>query len=133
MTMNTPTQGPNDKSRFCPTCGGADVEVSQLAGGGASCNICGWSGKVEELLTFHFSHNLGSPEQVFQSFFLDLRGVVSQRFLEQIGKLLIKWGFIDLPIDRKLFARYVGGMCKGIVKGIFDTRKEIEKEKHAQP
>ena len=128
--LATPNTGPNDKGRFCPTCGGADIVASELAGGDASCSICDWKGKVEELATFHFSHDMGSAEQVFQNFFLDVRAIFSSQRLTEIGKVLLKWGFLDLPIDKKLFARYIGAMAKAMTKAIFDTRKEVEKERH---
>lgn len=131
--LSTPTAGPNDKGRFCPTCGGADVVASELAGGEGYCNICGWKGRVDELVTFHFSHDMGSTEQVFQNFFLDIRGIFSHELLEKVGTVLMKWGFLDMPIDCKLFARYVGAVAKAMTKAIFEVRKEVEKEKHKTP
>src|SRR5581483_8723434 len=76
--MNTQT---NDKARFCPACGGADVKASPLAGGDASCNICNWKGKVEELATFHFSHDMGGQEETFKHFFNDMRAFLSMETL----------------------------------------------------
>jgi len=123
-------KGPNDKASFCPACGCADVTTSTLAGGEASCNVCGWKGRVEDLAVFHFSHEMGSAEEVFRNFFLDVRSLITKSSAQQIGQLLLKWGFIDAPVDRKVFARYLGGIAQGIAKGVFETRQAIEKEKN---
>jgi hypothetical protein len=129
---------PNDKSRFCAACGGADVLASELAGGDASCNICGWKGTVEELATFHFNHNMGSPEEVFHRFFMDIRKLLGA-MAAPIGVVLIKWGFIEQPtaenatVIQKELARYVAGIGKAIAESITKTRADIEKERHRAP
>jgi hypothetical protein len=139
-----PNQQPNAQAWFCPSCGGADVTASSLSGGDARCNICSWSGRVEDLPTFRFSHDGGTPEEVFQRFFIDVRKLIAQQqFATAIGFLLIKWGFLDQPDPRtaaafgKVLARYVVEAAKAIVQSIADTRAAIEKEKHgdaaAQP
>jgi hypothetical protein len=118
-----------DKGLFCPACGGADVKASALAGGDASCNICNWTGKVEELATFHFSHDMGNQEQVFAHFFNDMRNLFSTAVAQGIGAVLLKWGFIDQPIDKKVFARYIGGIAQATVKSVLETRQALEKER----
>ncbi len=132
-----PNHQPTAQGYFCPACGGADVTTSSLAGGAANCNICSWVGKVEDLATFRFSHDGGTPEEVFQRFFIDVRKLLAQQqFATAVGFLLIKWGFLDQPDPKtaeafgKVLARYVGEAAKAIVKSIADTRAAIEKEKH---
>lgn len=124
--IRTPSQ---DKAHFCPACGSADVKASALAGGDAACNICNWTGRNEELATFHFTHEMGDSEQVFAHFFNDMRSVLSQHFAEAIGRVLLKWGFIGLPIDKKILARYLGAAAKGVVSSILTVRQELEKER----
>jgi hypothetical protein len=130
---------PNAKALFCAGCGSADVTTPTLAGGVASCNVCGWKGAVEELAVFHFTHDLGSPEQVFQQFFLELRKLLSREFAQGIGQLLIKWGFLEQPTPKNLstvqqhLGRYVGGIAKAIAESVVKTRAAIEKEKHESP
>lgn len=127
---------PNDKALFCAACGSADVTTSALAGGDASCGVCGWRGKVEDLAAFRFSHNLGSAEQVFHAFFIDVRTLLSRQFAQEAGKMLIKWGFMDAPDDKNLLEvqktlmRYIAGIAKAVVESIADTRAKLEKEKH---
>ena len=114
------------------------MTASSLAGGAAQCNICSWSGKVEDLPTFRFSHDGGTPEEVFQRFFIDVRKLLAQQqFATALGMLLIKWGFLDAPDKTtvqaftKHLARYVGEAAKSIVQSIAATRAAIEKETHS--
>lgn len=134
-----PNNQPTDKGYFCPVCGGANVTASALAGGEAKCNICTWTGKVEELATFRFTHDMGSPEEVFKAFFMDMRKVMAKHFATVMGQMLIKWGFMDAP-DKKNHAqivrvlnRYMGSISQAVCKAIIAERQAIEREKHGEP
>ena len=118
-----------DRVWWCPRCGSASVNASTLAGGAASCNVCDWKGAVEELLTSNFQHDLGSPEAVAHTFFLDVRRAISPpQFSVEICKLLIKWGFMSSP-NPQVLARYMGAIAKGMVGGIIHERQAIERER----
>jgi hypothetical protein len=133
-----PNSQPTAAGYFCPTCGAADVTASGLAGGAAKCNVCTWTGTVEELATFRFTHDMGSPEEVFRAFFADMRRLISQEFAIAVGQLLIKWGFMDAPDAksreqvRRTLARYVGVSAKAISEAIIRERQVIEREKHVK-
>ena len=136
---SNPNSRPTDKGWFCPTCGAADVTASALSGGGAKCNVCTWAGKVEELATFHFTHDMGTPEEVFRAFFMDMRKVMAQHFSVVMGQMLIKWGFMDAP-DKKnheqvqrTMARYMGAISQAVCKAVVTERQAIEREKHGDP
>ncbi len=124
-----------DKAWFCPACGGSDVTASALAGGNANCNTCTWKGAVEELPTFFFTHDMGTPEEVFRAFFLDTRKLLGSTFATQFGHLLIKWGFLDAPDGKnnaqvvKVLSRYVGAITKAVVTTVVSERQAMEKEK----
>jgi len=130
-----PNSSTDSRAYFCPACGSANVNASSLAGGSANCNICTWKGTVEELPTFVFQHDLGGPEEVFRTFFLDIRKLLGQHFATQIGHLLIKWGFLDAPTPEnqqrviKTLSRYVAAITKAAVVAIVEERKAMEKEK----
>jgi hypothetical protein len=143
--VTTPANGnanPNhqegDKGWFCPTCGAADVTASTLAGGDARCNVCTWKGRVEELATFHFQHGMGSPDQIFRAFFMDMRKVMAREFSSSMGLILIKWGFMDAPDGKNMkkvqrtLARYLGAISQAVVKAIVAERQAIEKEEHGE-
>lgn len=124
------------RAYFCPACGGANVDASALSGGSAKCNVCTWTGTVEELPTFIFQHDLGgTPEEVFRTFFLDVRKLLGSHFATQIGHMLIKWGFLDAPTPQnqqrvvKTLGRYVAAITKAAVVAIVEERKAMEKEK----
>lgn len=127
-----------DKGYFCPSCGGALVEVSSLAGGAAKCGTCTWEGRVEDLAVVPFEHGFTSQEEVLRAFFLDIRKfLATQAVLLEFGRLLIKWGFLKgtsvkggYTIDPKEYARYVGAMAKAVVSSVVEVRAEIEREKH---
>lgn len=131
-----PNNTPNAKAWFCPTCGGADVTASSLAGGDATCNICGWKGPVEGLAVFHFNQDMGSQEQILRNIFMDLRKMMGVAFAQQLGTVLMKWGFMDVPDGSnqaatvKLLSRYTAAAARGILKGVIEERGTIEKEKH---
>lgn len=128
----------NSRALFCTACGSADVVASSLAGGEASCNVCSWKGKVEELAVLPFGHNMGDAQQVFRSFFLEIRTLMSMQFGRDFGALLIKWGFLEQPTPknadkvRKVLARYVAGAAKAILESVAKTRADIEKEEHRE-
>jgi hypothetical protein len=60
---------------------------------------------------------------------LDVRQLIAKDTATDLIKLLMKWGFIGQMIDKQEVARYLGGIAKGIMHGIVETRQEIEKEK----
>jgi hypothetical protein len=136
----TPTNAQTtDVAWFCAQCGAADVSVSALAGGAAKCNVCSWQGKKEELAALPFAHDLGSPDAVFQQFFSDIRRLLSQQFAQDVGRMLIKWGFLEAPTPKnakktqQILARYIATIAKALAASIVTTRAELEKEQHAPP
>lgn len=132
---HNPNHNPTDKAWFCPACGSSDITASSLAGGDASCNTCTWKGAVTDLPTFHFTHDMGTPEEVFTAFFRDVRKLLGSSFATQIGHMLIKWGFLDAPDPKnhqqvvKTLSRYVGAITKAAVYAIVAERQAMEKEK----
>lgn len=133
-----PNRAITDRGWFCPACGGADVTASSLAGGKANCNICSWKGAVEELPTMLFEHDMGTPEEILRSFFLDVRKLLGSSFATQFGHLLIKWGFLDAPTPKnqshviRVLTRYMGAITKAVVQAVLRERQAIEREKHGE-
>jgi hypothetical protein len=127
--------GSHTTALFCPACGGADITSSSLSSGEASCNVCDWKGKSEELVAYQFTHGMGSQEQVFRLFFLDIRKMLGAKLAQELGGLLVKWGFLDVPNPKnkvvvgKQLARYLASAAKALVTSMVQTRAEIEKER----
>jgi hypothetical protein len=94
---------------------------------------------VEELATFRFTHDMGSPEEVFKAFFLDMRKVLTRDFAQAVGQLLIKWGFMEVPTKKnhaeivRTLSRYMGSVSQAVCKAIVAERQKIEREKHGEP
>lgn len=118
-----------DKAYFCPGCGSSMVNASALSGSEASCGVCNWSGKTDDLVAVPFSQSMGSPEEIFRQLTIDIRQLLAKDTATDLIKLLAKWGFLGPMIDKQEVARYFGGIAKGITQGILETRQEIEKEK----
>ena len=125
-----------DKAWFCPGCNSASVEASEM-GGTAKCRTCNWTGTVEDLLTYRFTHGHASKEEIFHHFSLDVRNLLSRQVAIELGKLLLKWGFVALPaLTRdnpkfsKAVARYIGAAAQAIAKSVVETRAVIESEDH---
>lgn len=121
-----------DKAYFCPGCSSSMVNASALTGSAASCGVCNWTGKTEELVAVPFNQEMGSPEEIFRQLTLDIRQLLAKDTATDLIKLLAKWGFIGPAIDKQEIARYFGGVAKGITQGIIETRQQIEKEKALQ-
>ena len=125
-----------DKGWFCPACGGASIEASEI-GGTASCGICTWKGTTDDLNTYKFTHGHASKEEIFHDFFLGVRALLGKEMSLEFGKLLLKWGFVTLPTNasgNKVFgqtvARYLGSAAQAIARSVVETRAAIEKEEH---
>lgn len=118
-----------NKAYFCQACSSALVNASSFIGGEASCGVCGWRGKVEELAVVPFSQENGSPEEVVRQLMVEVRGLFAKNITPDIIRMLMKWGFLSNPIDKQEVARYFGGIAGSIARGIIETRTQLEKEK----
>lgn len=115
-----------DVAYFCPSCGTSSVDVSSLAGGDASCSICGWAGKREDLLHVPLEHDFASQEEMVLRFIKQVAGVIAQNCAKDLGALLLKWGFLDEKRIKKELESYIRGMAVASAKSVIDTRKAFE-------
>lgn len=128
--MNTPTIG---SAKFCPSCHSPSVEYGAIltADAPAKCNACDWTGKMEELLTTRFVHEMGSAENTLRSLANDLRGLMAKDCGVFIGLFLRRWGF--LPDDQKeasrVLAKYISNIAKAMLTSIIKTRQELEQDR----
>lgn len=129
------------KIRFCPQCGSAKVTFSELIGGVAKCGVrtCLWEGTTDELLAVPISHEFLSEESMMIQLMNDLRLMFSGELGVPYLKLLLKWGFIkananDLAntLDRKIFARYLAAIARGVLTTILEERAKIHELEIAQ-
>jgi len=128
----------NDKVYLCPTCGSAAVNAATILAGGASlCKKCGWEGKLEDLAVVPFGHDFESPEKMLHALALDLRGVMAGGFAVELGRVLVKWGFMsELTSDNKedkiravkALSRYIGASANAIAATWLTERMKMETE-----
>jgi hypothetical protein len=123
--------GLNDKAYFCATCGSASVTFSSLSGGEAGCTVCGWGGKVEDLASAPFGHDFSSPERILHALMLDIRQLMSAGLAMQIGKVLLKWGFMT-ELSSQQLGRYIGAAATAIAEALIREREKMEKERVGQ-
>lgn len=124
-----------DLSLICPSCGSPSVDYSELANGNASCRICKWEGRREELVGVAFEHMFGSREGIAMELFNDVRRLMSDKiFMLGLAKFLSRWGFIDVQGDPKKVAyrlsRYGAAMARAMLKAVIEEREALEKENH---
>jgi len=113
--------------RFCPVCGSAGVDFSELAGGDAVCRGCGWNGKREELMVVPTTAD--DDSQLLVRLMGELRRLLSGELGFPYLKFLIKWGFLKADerdvvgtLDRKAFARYIAAIARAILTAVLEER-----------
>jgi hypothetical protein len=114
---------------FCPQCGSASTETSELTGSAAACLACGWKGKKEALVVAPIETDL-SRDEALEFFSRELRNVFAKHAAKEMGLILKKWGFVDgnVPQQVKLLGRYFEAMARSMGKAVFEERQKIEKE-----
>lgn len=122
--------------QLCPQCGSARVDYGMLAGANAKCHGCGWTGPDSELLTLPSQQDSISGADKSVQLVNDLRKIMAGDFGVALLHLLVKWGFLNVDtqdvagtLDRKLFARYIVAMARGITQAILSERARQEDER----
>jgi len=118
----------SEKAYFCPSCGGANINVSVLAGGPAFCLSCKWEGTKDELAIHVFQHDLG--DDVLRIFASEFKQLMGKHLATPLAKLLHKWGFFPgrEPTPAEL-TRYLVAVGRASINAILEVRKELEKER----
>lgn len=112
---------------FCPTCGSPSLEMSVLVGGNAKCSSCGWAGPNSDLLAHSFEHDLGDAQQQTEIFVRDVTNVLVKLGAKDLGKLLAKWGFLDVSNkDAKYHLQaFMLEAGKALAVSFVETRQKI--------
>lgn len=117
---------------FCPQCGGAALDFSELAGGNAKCRVCTWEGAAHERVAYPFKHDFISDESMLRDMLNDIRlifGASSKLY----GELLSKWGFIRPgPKVVRDLTRYMAACGRAVLTALIEEREKLEKEEHGE-
>jgi len=123
--------------RYCPTCGSAHIQFSELVGTEASCNTCNWKGLKEELYDVPFSHSFRGKEGLSDEFANEVRRLMeNQDFAVSFIKFLVRWGFITSTEKATLVAeaaKYMSSAARAIANAVVAVRANTEKEKVNEP
>lgn len=114
---------------FCPQCGSARVDVSVLVGGKCQCRTCEWSGTSDDL--FYYQRDVSGAVGIdaVTRYSYDVRNTIARETHEPIGKLLLRWGFIDEKVDPHELGRYLNAIARVTAIAIVETRDQIAAEK----
>ncbi len=117
----------------CPQCNSPALDVPQLVGSRAQCRKCGWKGPVQDLVgvAMDIQGGLGgdSQEELTRQYMTDVRNTIAKDCALPIGRLLVKYGFVDSEnIDKKVMAAYLVAVARAVAVTLLETRDKIETE-----
>lgn len=116
---------------FCPTCQ-SPVEVPAMLISNRQpvvCAGCGWDGFYDQLLQTTFKHEFKSDEAIAGQLVVEVRNLLAKHSAAIYGSFLLKWGFLDQPIQAAQLGRYIMEIAKATVTAIIQTRKTLAEEK----
>jgi hypothetical protein len=115
---------------FCPQCGGASLDFSEIEGGDATCRSCTWKGAGRERVAYPFKHDFISDESMLLSMMQDMR-VIFAASSKMYAEFFMKWGFLKVgPGTAQHLARFMAGAARAVLTAIIEERERIEKEEH---
>ena len=124
-----------DVAYFCPECGSASIEYSELVGSLATCKVCDWTGPQEKLVAYQFHHDFADGTEALRCMMNEMRHIYAAAS-KMFGEFLLKWGFLDykqtnkgLEINTKQLARFMAAAAQSTLKAIVAERQKIEKER----
>ena len=131
--MDQPVDRKLDLVRVCPKCMSPMIDVSSVGSpiiqvgtdvvSDAGCRACGWKGKAGELANIPFENPFVDGTKTVEAFGRDVLMTIVRECAEPLGKLLIRWGFVNgKKIDKKQFSRYLSNVAKASAMSIIKTR-----------
>ncbi len=119
-----------DTAYFCPKCHNPVEVPTSLFGAPTpvTCGACDWSGVHLELAQSSFKHQFKSDDEIAQAMMVDLRNLLSKTAAVTYGSFLLKWGFLDKPIQSAQLGRYMMEIAKTVTATIIATRKTLAEE-----
>lgn len=118
--------------RRCPDCRSTAVDGGELAESVASCRVCDWRGTSIQLTEVVIKHDYGVDTDIIDHLIIECRNVFMRSLAEEMGGLLVRFGFIDPQWgrDKALYysKRYAVAIARGVVEGILKAREAMERD-----
>jgi len=122
---------------FCPECGSASLDLSEIIGGLSRCKACAWEGHNSQLVATPIPAELEGDERTFMEMIADLRKLLGYN-AKEYGSFLVKYGFAELKQSRKgvvlnpkQMARYMSAIGRAMLLSLIEERSAMEKERHS--
>ena len=117
---------PQDEVYVCPQCQSPALDLGNI-GDDVRCRKCGWGGKVKDTIAAPFQNPFSSQQQATEQFVKDIGMWVVETGAIELGRVLIKWGFMDRKNpDPKVLGRYATAIAKAVAIAILREREAIE-------
>jgi len=118
---------------FCPQCGSPSLSwenelTMSLDTAICACTSCSWRGQRRQLMATPFAHEFFDNESVLFSAVRELRGILARTAATPMAAFLVKWGFMQLPPNPKVLARYFAAMERGVFRALVEERRALEEE-----
>lgn len=102
--------------RLCPKCMNSQHVDIQMVAGTASCGECGWTGLEKELVAT-LGESPADAELLLKTFVKEVQVVLAQNLSLPLGRLLLKFGFIQKD-DPRTLTRYLVAVVRGVMSAI---------------
>lgn len=123
---------------LCPSCGSALVEIDQsnlLVGEPPTCRCksCSFVGSQDQFVGVDFHHEFkGGREEMTAVLMEDIKIILAKTFSVSFGSFLLKWGFVQHPINAKQLGRYVAAVAKATLTAVIQEREAIAREEEQE-
>jgi hypothetical protein len=123
-------------AHFCPKCQ-TPIDLGQLGtvvlvGNAATpvrCAACDWHGDLRQVLQTSFKHEFKSDDEIFAAMMVDLRNILAKNAATTYGRWLLKWGFLDQPVQSAQLGLYIMEIAKAVTTAVIQVRKAMVEEK----
>lgn len=130
--MTAPNLNVN-KAWFCPECESSAITLSPLEGGTCSCRSCGFKGPRSSLAAHVFyTDRPVDADAMVAEMANQMATAVGAPMAQALLPFLVRWGFLvpsTSERQKKLAARYMVNVGAAMLRAIFKTREDHDKER----
>lgn len=108
---------------ICPKCGSAAVDIPLVLGGSCRCRACNFTGERTDFPGATVDAPFGGVDTLFDQFAMDVRDAVSKDMAVPLGRILVKYGFMNNPPQVQEMSMYLSAIAKSLAKAMIETRE----------